>query len=97
MRRREFITRVAGAAAVVCPLVAHAQQAERLRRLGVLMGYGESDPEGKALLSTFLQRLAELGWVDDRNVRVEVRWGAGSVDRMRVAAKGRRSRSPLYL
>ena len=87
MRRREFITGVAGAAAVACPLVAHAQQAERLRRLGVLMGYGESDPEGKALLATFLQRLAELGWVDGRNVLVEVRWGAGSVDRMRVVAK----------
>ena len=87
MRRREFITRFASAATVVSPLIALAQQPERVRRIGVLMGYGESDPEGRALLSTFVQRLGEFGWIDGRNLRMELRWGAGSVDRMRMMAK----------
>src|SRR6266436_2377359 len=87
VERREFLTGFASTATVVCPLVAYAQQPERVRRIGVLMGYGESDPEGKALLSTFAQRFAELGWIDGRNVRIEDRWGAGRVDRMRMMAK----------
>ena len=87
MRRRQFITGFISTGIVVCPMVARAQPPDRVRRIGVLMGYSESDPEGKALLSTFVQRLGELGWIDGRNVRIDVRWGAGSVDRMRMLAK----------
>src|SRR5262249_30833199 len=53
----------------------------------VLMGYGESDPEGKAYLSGFMHRLTELGWTDGRNVRIDVRWASGNVDRMGIFAK----------
>src|SRR5271163_2985281 len=84
MRRREFIAGLGSAAA--WPAVARAQQGE-LRRIGVLMGYGEDDPEAKLWLSWFKQALAELGWTDGRNLRMEVRWGAGNVDRARVYAK----------
>jgi putative tryptophan/tyrosine transport system substrate-binding protein len=85
MKRREFVGGLAGAAA--WPLVARAQQPDRMRRIGVLLGYDESDPEGKAELAGFTQGFAELGWIDGRNVRIDVRWAAGSVDRMRTFAK----------
>jgi putative ABC transport system substrate-binding protein len=84
MRRREFITLLGGAA--IWPLTAHAQQPER-RRIGVLMGVEENDPEGKTQLSQFTQGLAESGWIDGRNLRVEVRWGGGDVNRTRTFAK----------
>ena len=74
MRRREFIAGVGGAA--VWPIAARAQQGDRLRRIGVLMSLGEADPEAKASLSAFTQRLAELGWTDGRNLRIDVRWGS---------------------
>jgi putative tryptophan/tyrosine transport system substrate-binding protein len=51
------------------------------------MGYDESDPEGKADLSALTQGLTELGWIDGRNVRIDVRWAPGSVDRMRTRRK----------
>jgi hypothetical protein len=57
-------------------VVARAQQPDRLRRIGVLMAFDETDPEGKARLSAFTQALAELGWTDGRNVRMDVRWAA---------------------
>src|SRR6266852_821946 len=86
MKRREFITLLGGAAA--WPFAARAQQpAERIRRIGVLMSVDENDPEAKAQLSGFTQGLAELGWVDGRNLRMDVRWAAGSVDRARMYAK----------
>ena len=84
MRRREFITLLGGAA--IWPLTAHAQQPER-RRIGVLMGVEENDPEGKTQLSQFTQGLAESGWIDGRNLQMEVRWGGGDVDRTRTFAK----------
>jgi putative tryptophan/tyrosine transport system substrate-binding protein len=86
MRRREFIALMGGAAATR-PLAARAQQPDRMRRIGVLMANDESDPEGKAWLSGFTQGLADLGWTDGRNVRMDVRWGAGNVDRTRMFAK----------
>ena len=86
MRRREFITLLSGAAAA-WPLAAHGQQSDRLRRVGVLMAFDENDPEAKAYLSGFTQGLAELGWTDGRNLRMDVRWAAGNVDRMRMSAK----------
>jgi putative ABC transport system substrate-binding protein len=85
MRRREFIAGLGSAAA--WPLVAPAQQGERVRRIGVLMPTAESDPEAKARLSGFTQGLAELGWTDSRNMRIDVRWTAGNVDLMRMFAK----------
>ena len=68
------------------PLAARAQQGDRMRRIGVLMGYG-SDPEAEAYLTGFTQGLSELGWTDGRNVRLDVRWAAGNVERMRMFAK----------
>jgi putative ABC transport system substrate-binding protein len=86
MRRREFITLLGGAAAA-WPVRVRAQQPDRVRRIGVLMGNDENDPEGKAVFSGFTQGLAELGWTDGRNLRMDVRWAAGNVDRMRMFAK----------
>jgi putative ABC transport system substrate-binding protein len=85
MRRREFIAGLGSAAAL--SLSAHAQQPDRVRRLGVLTSYNESDPEAKAILSEFMKGLAELGWTDGRNLRMDVRWTGGSVDRARIYAK----------
>jgi len=85
MRRRQFIAGLGSAAA--WPMAARAQRGERVRRVGVLMGYDESDPEGKARLSGFTQGLTELGWTEGRNVRMEVRWAADNVDRVRALAK----------
>src|SRR5258707_1229810 len=85
MKRRKFITLLGGAAA--WPLAARAQQPERMRRIGVLMAFDENDPKTKDWLSNFTQELAELGWTDGRTVRMDVRWAAGSVDRMRTFAK----------
>src|SRR5262249_52376349 len=76
MKRREFITLLGGA--VAWPLAARAQQPGRLRRIGVLMSWDESDPEIKTFLSAFMQGLAELGWTDGGNVRTEVRWAGGN-------------------
>src|SRR5262249_10496999 len=85
MRRREFITFLGGA--VTWPLVARAQQPDRMRRIGVLMSVEESDPEGRTQLSQFTQGLAESGWTDGRNLRIDVRWGGGDVNRTRTFAK----------
>jgi putative tryptophan/tyrosine transport system substrate-binding protein len=85
MRRREFIAGLGSAAA--WPVVARAQQVDRVRRIGVLMQNAEDDPSARGYLSAFTQALAELGWIDGRNVRMDVRWAAGDVDRMKVFAK----------
>jgi putative ABC transport system substrate-binding protein len=85
MRRREFITLVGGAAA--WPLAAHAQQTGQVRRIGVLMGWASTDPEGQALLAEFTRHLAELGWTEGRNARIEVRWGGSDVDLLHRFAK----------
>jgi putative ABC transport system substrate-binding protein len=84
MRRREFIAGLGSAAA--WPLAARAQQ-ERMRRIGLLMSFDENDPEGKAELSGFTLGLAQSGWTDGRNLRMDVRWSAGSVDLMRMLAE----------
>ena len=72
IRRREFISLLGGAAAV-WPLAARAQQGERVRRLGVLIGLAEHDPEAKARLAGFWQAFERLGWVEGRNVLVDYR------------------------
>jgi len=86
MRRREFIAGL-GSAAAVWSISARAQQPERVRHLGVLMGFDENDSEAKANLSGFAQGLSELGWTDGRNMRMDVRWASASVDRTRMYAK----------
>ena len=72
MRRREFLTLVG--AAVAWPIAARAQQPERVRRIGVLMGYPENDLEGTAFFAAFREGLDRLGWVEDRNTRFDTRW-----------------------
>jgi putative ABC transport system substrate-binding protein len=85
MRRREFITLLGGASA--WPIGARAQQPlERMRRIGALMSI-ENDSEGEAQLFGFTQGLAEIGWTNGRNLRMEVRWGGGEVNRIRTFAK----------
>jgi putative tryptophan/tyrosine transport system substrate-binding protein len=73
MRRREFIT-LLGSAAAAWPLAAHAQQPDRVRRIGVLMGYPESDPEAQTYIRAFRDGLRKLGWMEDRNLRIDTRW-----------------------
>ncbi len=82
IRRREFIFTLGGAAAA-WPLAARAQQGERARRIGVLMNLSENDPEAQGLVAAFREGLAQLGWIDGRNVRIDYRWSAGDLDRIR--------------
>jgi putative ABC transport system substrate-binding protein len=84
MRRREFITLLGGAAA--CPLAARAQQAERVRRIGVLLSLSADDPQGQARLIAFVQGLQQLGWTDGRNMRIDARWSGGNADDARKYA-----------
>ena len=84
MRRRDFIAGLGSTAA--WPLTARAQQADRLRRIGVLMPWEENDPEGKRRHSAFIQALADLGWTDGRNVRIDLRWAGGDINRTRALA-----------
>jgi len=84
--RREFITLLAGAAAA-WPLAAHAQQGERMRRIGVLMPLAADEPESLARIGAFLQGLQQLGWTDGRNVRIEYRWGLNDVERRKYATE----------
>jgi putative ABC transport system substrate-binding protein len=84
VKRREFITLLGGGA--VWPLVARAQQGERMRRIGVLMSTAESDQRGLEYITGFAQGLAELGWTVGRTVRIEYRWGAGDLERFRSYA-----------
>jgi putative ABC transport system substrate-binding protein len=86
MRRREFMT-LLGGVALGWPLAARAEQADRIRRVGVLMGYAETDPQAKALLAEFTQAVSEFGWVEGRNLRMDVRWAPGNTDLMRTFAK----------
>jgi putative ABC transport system substrate-binding protein len=85
MQRREFIT-LFGVAAVAWPLAARAQQADRMRRVGVLVNRVADDAEEQARLAAFLQGLQELGWTDGRNVRIDYRWAATDADRSRTFA-----------
>src|SRR5215472_5619871 len=85
MKRREFIT-LLGGTAVAWPLAARAQQPARMRRIGVLLPYDANDREGQARMAALQQALAELGWSDGGNVRIDTRWGAGDADRYRQYA-----------
>ena len=85
MQRREFIT-LFGVAALAGPRAARAQQADRVRRVGVLMSRAAGDPEEQARFAGFLQGLQKLGWTDGRNVRIDYRWAAADADRSRTYA-----------
>jgi putative ABC transport system substrate-binding protein len=86
MKRRDFITLLGGAAAA-WPLTAQAQQAGQMRRLGVLMSVAQDDPAGIADLAAFRMALADLGWVEGRNIQIEARWPGGDVERAEALAK----------
>src|SRR5262249_48360446 len=83
--RRQFIAGLGGAAA--WPVVARAQQPERMRRIGVLMAWDENDPLAKSLVSKFTQALTDLGWTDGRKLRMDLRWGRADTNRMRALAQ----------
>lgn len=80
MRRREFIGIAGGA--VAWPLAAHAQQSERSRQIGMLIPFDGSEPEVKARLSAFRQRLQELGWIESRNIRFDYRFTGQDAERI---------------
>jgi putative tryptophan/tyrosine transport system substrate-binding protein len=85
IRRREFIVTFGGMAAA-WPLASYAQQPERMRRIGVLNGLVETDAEVQSWDAAFRKRLDELGWVEGRNIHMDYRWGAASVERMHLFA-----------
>ena len=85
IRRREFITVLGGAAS--WPLAAHAQQGDRVRRIGVLSLGDENDPVQKTFVSAFTQALADLGWTDGRNVRIDLRWADADINRIQALAQ----------
>jgi putative ABC transport system substrate-binding protein len=85
VKRREFITLLAGTVAV-WPVTARAQQGERVRRIGIVLG-GTDDQVTQAELTAFRQGLEGLGWIDDRNLRIDVRFGGGDPDRIRGYAR----------
>jgi putative ABC transport system substrate-binding protein len=84
MRRREFISLLGGVAAR--PLAAHAQQAQRMRRIGVLIGFAEADPDVQSWLAAFRGGLAKLGWTEGSNFQIQLRWASDDPDRMKAFA-----------
>ena len=87
MKRREFITFLGSAAAAAWPISARAQQTDRVRRIAVLIGYAEDDPETKARLAALRQGLEKRGWSEGRNVQIETRFVAGNADKYASLAK----------
>jgi len=85
MKRREFISLLGGATAA-WPLAARAQQSKRMRRIGVLIGQAETDPEGQARVKAFREGLEKLGWTDGRNLQIDYRWLGGDVSRLSTYA-----------
>ena len=85
MKRREFISLVGGAAAA-WPLAARAQEPGRVRRVGVLFAFFDSDPESQARIAAFQQELENLGWRDGHNIQIEYRWANGDAERFRAFA-----------
>jgi putative ABC transport system substrate-binding protein len=86
LKRRQFITLLGGTAAA-WPLGARAQQTDRMRLIGVLMAYAESDPEGQAWVAAFRERLQKLGWAEGRNIQIVTRWATPNVEAMERFAK----------
>src|SRR5262245_66040201 len=90
--RRELLAALGGA--VAWPLAARAQQSNRMRRIGVLMGLSESDPEAQSRIAAFRKTLQDLGWTEARNVRTDYYWAAGDIDRTHALAKELASSAP---
>ena len=88
LNRRDFITLLGGAAA--WPLAARAQQRERMRRIGVLTNLSSEDPAQQSRVLAFAQTLAQSGWTEGRNVRIDIRWGA--TDRARSPSRSQSRR-----
>src|SRR5436190_23591650 len=86
LRRRQFITLLGGAAAA-WPFAGLAQQTGRMRRIAMLVGATENDPEAPVSSEAFRQTLNQLGWKEGVSVRIDTRWGAGDPDRMRAYAQ----------
>ena len=85
MKRREFLGVLGGAAS--WPLAARAQQSDRVRRIGVLMGYAESDAEGQAYVAIFREGLQKLGWAEGRNFQIDIRWATSDPEAVQRLAK----------
>ena len=86
MKRREFIT-LLGSVTAAWPLVARAQQSDRIKRVGVLIGFAENDPAVQSWLAAFRDALAKLGWREGSNLQIEVRWTGYDVDKIKTFAK----------
>ncbi|MGA8749938.1 MAG: ABC transporter substrate binding protein, partial [Pseudolabrys sp.] len=87
MRRREFIT-LFGSAAAIWPLAARAQQPDKVRRIGVLIGFAESDPVAQAYSVAIRDELHKLGWIEGGNIRIDIRWArAGEAEARQRFAK----------
>ena len=86
MKRREFITLIGGAAAA-WPLAARAQQADRMRRIGVLMAYDESNSEAQSWIAALRDGLVKLGWTEGRNIRIDYRWATPDLQLIQQSAK----------
>jgi ABC-type uncharacterized transport system substrate-binding protein len=84
IRRRQFMELIGGA--VAWPLAARAQQPDRVRRIAVLMGFAEGDPEAQRYIKAFLQGLQQLGWAQGRNVQIDYRWGRADPERIKTYA-----------
>jgi putative tryptophan/tyrosine transport system substrate-binding protein len=87
MRRRQFITLLGGAAAAAWPLAARAQQAERIRHIGVLMAFSENDPEAQSWARGFREELGKLGWTEGHNIQIDTRWATADVESLQRFAK----------
>jgi hypothetical protein len=85
MRRREFLGVLGSTAA--WPVVAQAQLAGRVRRIGILMGGAESDQEGQSSVAAFREGLRNLGWVEGRNSEIDIRWAAADVELMECISR----------
>ena len=82
IRRRDFIAGLGGVAA--WPLTARAQQPDKMRRIGLLSGLAENDPIGQVIVTTLREELVRLGWVEGRNLRIDLRFGGVDSDRTRT-------------
>ena len=96
MRRREFIT-LLGGMAVAWPIEARAQEPARIKRIGVLLASADDDLDTQAHAAVFVQQLQQSGWIDGRNIRLEIRWGAGNATNEQIRRGIARARAGRYL